>query len=90
MTFTDSMGSLFKSDRKAPDVREGSVFRHTGPGNRVETAEVVHVGPDFVGIPHVRYKVMVEKCRIRYTEIEARRILNLNSFTTYFSESVEP
>ena len=88
--FGESKGSFFKLDRKAPDVREGSVFRHTGPGSRIETAEVVHVGPDRVGIPHVRYKVMVEKSRVRYTEIEARRILNLDSFTTYFSETVEP
>ena len=87
--FGESMGNLFKFDRKAPDVREGSVFRHTGPGSRVETAEVVHVGPDWMGIPHVRYKVRMEKCRVRYTEIEARRILNLDSFTTYFSETVE-
>ena len=87
--FAESMGNFFKFERKAPEVRKGSVFCHRGPGNRVETAEVVHVGPDFVGIPHVRYKVMVEKCRVRYTEIEARRILNLNSFTTYFSETVE-
>ena len=33
---------------------------------------------------------MVERSQVRFTEIEARRILNLDSFTSYFSETVEP
>ena len=88
--FAQSVGNLFKPERKVHDVREGSVFRHTGPGSLIATAEVMHVGPDPVGIPHVRYKVMVERSQVRFTEIEARRILNLDSFTSYFSETVEP
>ena len=88
--FAQSVGNFFKSERKAREVREGSVFRHTGPGNLVATAEVMHVGPDHVGIPHVHYKVIMERSRVRFTEIEARRILNLDSFTSYFSETIEP
>ena len=52
--FAETMASLFKFERKAPEVREGSVFCHRGPGNRVETAEVVHVGPDSVTPPAAR------------------------------------
>ena len=48
----DVVGNLFKSHHRVqPDIREGSVFRHSAPGGVVETAEVLHVGPDPMGIP---------------------------------------
>ncbi len=87
--FNQAMESLFKQGRKLPEVREGSVFRHKGPGNLVETAEVLRIGPDPMGIPHVHYRVMVESSVRRASDIETSRTLNLDTFTTYFTEAVD-
>jgi hypothetical protein len=87
--FNEAIGSLFKAERKRPEVREGGVFRHTGPGDLVETAEVLHVGPDPMGIPHVHYRVIVGGSARRASDIETSRTLNLDTFTNYFGEAVE-
>lgn len=86
---SEAVENLFKSNRKTPDVREGAVYRHCGPGQIVETAEVIHVGPDPMGITHVRYRVMVGRTRERHAKFEDRRTLNLDTFTSYFSETVD-
>jgi hypothetical protein len=86
---SEAVGHFFKPHREIPEVREGAVYRHNGPGNIVETAHVLHVGPDPMGITHVRYKVMVEQLRERRTNFQEWRTLNLESFTTYFSETVD-
>ena len=80
---------FFKPHRETHEVHEGATYRHNGPGNIVETAQVLHVGPDPMGIPHVRYKVMVEQLRERRTYFQEWRTLNLESFATYFSETVD-
>ncbi len=87
--FNQTMGSFFKQGRKLPEIREGSVFRHKGPGNLVETAEVLRIGPDPMGIPHVHYRFMVEHSARRPSDFETSRTLNLDTFKTYFTEAVE-
>jgi hypothetical protein len=86
---SEAVGHFFKPRRETPEVREGAIYRHNGSGNIVETAQVLHVGPDPMGITHVRYKVMVEQLRERRTNFQEWRTLNLESFTTYFSETVD-
>lgn len=86
----ETVGSLFKSHHRAqPDVREGAIYRHSGPGRFVETAEVLHVGPDPMGIPHVRFRVVVGGQRERHNEFAASRTLNMETFTDYFTEAVK-
>jgi hypothetical protein len=87
--FANNLGQIFKSEPKVVNVRAGAIYRHIGPGNLVETARVLHVGPDSMGITHVRYNVIVQKSCQRYANFEDRRTLNLDTFRTRFSEPVE-
>jgi len=93
--FGSSVGNLFRIGDKplkvgdVGDVREGSTYRHRAPGELTETAKVVHVGPDAMGITHVRYRVMVESARERRVRFEDSRTLNIETFTDYFSEAVD-
>ena len=81
----------FSRGQDGPDpkkrVKVGSTYRHSGPGDITETAKVITVGPDPMGIPHVVYHVLIERGQQRQTE--ERRTLNLQSFNERFSESVE-
>ena len=77
------------SNDELPEVRPGGLYRHSDTGNVVETAQVIDVGPDTMGIPHVRYKVLVERSREKHTHFEAIRTQNLRTFASHFSEAVE-
>jgi len=87
--FGSSVGNLFKTSERPLDVREGATYRHTGPGDLTETAKVLHIGPDPMGITHVRYRVMVENARQHTAKFEDSRTLNIETFSDYFSETVE-
>ena len=90
--FGSSVGNLFRMSVKSLDtgaVREGATYRHRGPGELTETARVVHVGPDPMGITHVRFEVMVENACENRAGFEQSRTLNIKTFTDYFSEAVE-
>lgn len=87
--FGSSVGNLFKTSEKLLDVREGATYRHSGPGELTETAKVLHVGPDAMGITHVRYRVMVESAREHRFGFEESRTLNIETFSDYFSETVD-
>ncbi len=90
--FGSSVGNLFKTrdqPRDVGDVRAGATYRHKRPGELTETAKVVHVGPDAMGITPVRYRVMVESPREHRANFEESRTLNIETFSDYFSETVE-
>lgn len=90
--FSETVGHFFRPAPKPetrPEIRVGGTYRHSGPGNIVETAKVIDVGPDAMGIPHVRYEVQVEQSRVRQTRFAAMRTLNLETFASYFIEPVE-
>lgn len=91
--FGSSVGNLFKASDKPRDkpckVREGASYRHRGPGELTETAKVLHVGPDPMGIPHVRYHVMVESECDHSANFEDSRTLNIETFADYFSEPLD-
>lgn len=90
--FGSSVGNLFRMSDKPLDagaVREGATYRHSGPGALTETAKVEHVGPDLMGITHVRFRVMVENSREQRAGFEESRTLNIETFADYFSEAVE-
>lgn len=81
----------FSRGQDGPDpekrIKAGSTYRHSGPGDITETAKVINVGPDPMGIPHVVYHVLIE--RGNHPQLEERRTLNLESFNERFSETVE-
>ncbi len=91
--FSETVGSFLKSyaapAEELPDIRPGCVYRHLGPGDITETAKVIDVGPDSMGIPHVRYEVLVERSRVRHTHFAAVRTLNLETFSHHFVEAME-
>ncbi len=90
--FGSSVGNLFRMGDKPLDagaVREGAIYRRRGPGELTETAKVIHVGPDLMGITHVHYRVMVENAREHRAKFEDSRTLNIETFADYFSEAVE-
>jgi hypothetical protein len=76
---------MFFRRQKAPaDITEGSVYRRTTRGKSVETARVIAVSKDSVGITHVRFSVHYE----RVDTADELRTLALSSFAELFSERV--
>ena len=84
-----SLERVFRPRNRNVDVTVGSVFRHSGPGDLVELAKVLEVEPDAMGIPHVRYELMVERNQRRITDLDTRRTLNLQTFAARFCELVQ-
>lgn len=85
--FNTVMNRLF--GEKPVSVCVGSVFQHIGPGNLIETAKVVEIDTDPMGIPHVRYDLTVERNKLHMSDLDTRRTLNLETFASRFSELVE-
>ena len=87
MMFAAQLSQLFNS---APpllvDVRIGEVFETLRDGNIVETAKVVGVGADSLGIPHVHFEVRIKKSNLK--SVEEDRTLGLESFTQRYSKGV--
>ena len=83
------LGNLIKFGNKRPEITPGSTFRHIGPGDLVETAKVVKITPDAMGIPHVRFEFAAQRNNLTFDGLECRRTLNIDSFVKYFSELVE-
>ena len=73
-----------KRQKSQVEVTEGSVFRRTTRGQSVETARVIKVSKDPVGIPHVRFSVHYD----RIDSADELRTLALTSFSELFSERV--
>jgi hypothetical protein len=68
-------------------VRPGSQFRRVHSDRTVETAEVISVHTDTLGIPHVRYKVdFLRPNSSPY--IEGPRVLAVRAFFELYQERV--
>ena len=48
---------FFRRRSAVDDVREGAIFQRSHPSNFVERAEVVWIGKDHFGIPHVQMQI---------------------------------
>ena len=57
--FAQQIGQWFKSGVDRTDVKIGGVFRNIRKGNIIETARVLDIVPDPVGVPHVHFMVSV-------------------------------
>lgn len=65
----------------------GTVFRKIRSDHVIETATVLAVLRDGVGVPHVRFNVIFHTpSQVPYAE--DRRLLSLASFTEYFRDRV--
>jgi hypothetical protein len=76
------LNALLKSDS---NVEEGGLYRRPDTGPVTETAEVLEVGKDNLGIPHVRFQLYV----IRGSDARVeQRTLALETFYTRYRERV--
>jgi len=71
----------------ANDVEVGAFYRRTGTGAFVETAQVLDVAEDKMGIPHVRFQLQVTRGGIRRSTLETRT-LALEAFQNRFRDRV--
>ena len=81
--FAQQIGQWFKSGTRQQEVKIGGVFRNIRKSNVVETARVLDIVPDSVGIPHVHFMVSVgsthQEC------FQEHRTLGLATFAERFS-----
>lgn len=71
--------------QKRHEIAEGSAFRHPQAGEVVETARVLSLCSDPLGIPHVRFMVSYEKSQRTILE-DGPRILSLTAFASRYRE----
>ena len=73
---------LFKRHTEVEDVQAGSVYCRVHRDSIVETARVVSVEQDGLGIPHVRFNIFFERPDRKF--LEDARVLALESFTAQY------
>ncbi|MGO1117644.1 hypothetical protein ACTL6U_03025 [Rhodovibrionaceae bacterium A322] len=78
---------LYKHGRKFEFIKSGNRFRHKGNNQLTETATIISIYADGMGIPHVRYDVSIYHPN-RAPMSVGPRVLNLRSFTEYFKERI--
>ncbi len=75
--------------RKTKDyVTVGSQFRRERPDQMVETAKVISVANDGLGIPHVRYELKISKLKSVTSFNVGHRSLALETFTKTYKTLV--
>jgi hypothetical protein len=78
---------FFKRGSSLEYVRPGSMFKRIHRDKMVETAQVLSVGTDSFGIPHVRFQVKF--CRPNRSQFDGgARMLALKSFADQYRERV--
>jgi len=84
--FAQQLGQLFKNEKHRQDVKVGAVFRNIRRGNIIETAKVLDIAPDSMGVPHVHYTLSIQSTH--QEGVEEHRTLGLASFAEKFSGAV--
>jgi hypothetical protein len=78
--------SLLRRRRKQVDV--GEQFVRTRPDRTVETAHVLSIMKDPLGIPHVRYDLTVKKPQRPTSVYEGPRLLALEAFAEAYRNRI--
>jgi hypothetical protein len=76
---------LFKRELDLDVIRAGSVYRRVRRDNTVETATVLAIRDDSLGIPHVRYRISIGRADHHVFE-EGPRVLSLSCFAEHYLE----
>ncbi len=84
--FAQQIGAWFRSGVRRPEVRIGGVFRSIRKGNIIETARVLDIVPDPMGVPHVHFMVSVKSPH--QDSFEERRTLGLTTFAERFASAL--
>ena len=84
---TPMLAGLFSMRRVDPaeQVQPGVTFRVVHPNHLIETAEVLSIGADRYGIPHVHYQVRYQRSNRSVFE-ESQRMLALISIADRYRE----
>ena len=84
--FAQQIGEWFKSDVRREEVQIGGVFRNIRKGNIIETARVLDIVPDPMGVPHVHFMVSVK--RAHQDCFEEHRTLGMATFAEQFASAL--
>ena len=80
--FAQQIGQWFKSGVRRQEVKVGGVFRNTIRGDIIETAKVIDIVPDSLGVPHVHFTVSIRNAHKEC--FQERRTLGLATFSERF------
>jgi len=70
-----------------PLIEPGAIYRRVRPNNLVETARVLAVTTDNVGIPHVRVDIRIDGPHYARSA-QGQRLLSLDAFAADFTERI--
>jgi len=84
--FALNVGQWFKTGPRDVPVKIGAVFRNVRRGNIIETAKVLDIAPDSMGVPHVHYSVSIQSAHQKC--FEEHRTLGLASFAERFAKAM--
>ena len=76
---------LLNQRKDLPDPKQGDSFRRSTRFEAVETAKIISVAADHLGIPHVRFSLKIASPRI---VTEDTRTLSLESFRSRYREPI--
>ena len=84
--FAQQIGQWFKSGSREQEVKIGGVFRNTLRGDMVETAKVIDIVPDSLGVPHVHFMVSIRSAH--HECFKEQRTLGLATFSERFPSAM--
>lgn len=79
---------FFKREGWGDSIEAGSKFRRVRRDHTIETARVLSVRSDGLGIPHVRYELAFEIPRACERYVDSQRVLALSAFARRYGERV--
>ena len=77
---------FMRRGRKVEFVKSGSFFHRRKADNSIETARIIGMGTDALGIVHVRYEVSIARRHIADSYFEGPRTLALEAFAETYSQ----
>ncbi len=80
--FAQQIGQWFKSGARQPEIKVGGVFRKILRGDMIETAKVIDIVPDSMGVPHVHFTVSIRSAHQEC--FREQRTLGLTTFSERF------
>ncbi len=83
--FAQQIGQWFKSGSRRQEVKVGGVFRNILRGDMVETAKVIDIVPDSMGVPHVHFTVSIRSAQQECSK--EQRTLGLTTFSERFQSA---
>lgn len=82
---TGSLPRLWRDRASMADIKPGHRYFRTRRGNVMETATVVDLREDIVGIPHVLFSLAFEEAAIGHIDA-GNRVLALPSFVATYQQ----